>query len=151
MREKIYLAGLPRGGTTLFSMVLGQNSSIKQMGESMYIPILNPKDVLCSCGEKSCKILEKVYERAKIIDSIKEIPRIYGVIDKMREPQKIPHKFTLQHSCCNMNEHNFYESIVKACNGLDDLVNIFRSILGDYIYVDNTKEILFAKELLNRP
>ncbi len=150
MTKKIYLAGLPRGGTTLVSMILGQHHLLEQMGESMYAGVINPINFKCSCGAMPCSVCMKIYEAAKNQSEIVTLYEAYGIIDKIREPYKIPHELTVQSTNNNLSQIEPLKLIKSACDGLDSLVKIFRKILGDYIFVDNTKEIIFAEELLKR-
>lgn len=146
----IYLAGLPRGGTTLVSSILGQHSMIEQMGESMYSGIINPNSVICSCGERSCAILVKIYNEISRHPEIYEINKVYGIIDRIREPNKVPHSLTIQCSRKNVYHAELSSLIIEACDGFDLLVGIFKKVMGDFLFVDNTKEIMFSEELVKR-
>ncbi|MFH0923887.1 MAG: sulfotransferase domain-containing protein [Candidatus Falkowbacteria bacterium] len=150
MKTNIYLAGLPRGGTTLVSSILGQHPMIEQMGESMYSGVIEPNNVICSCGENPCAIWIKIYNEISKNPEIYEINRAYGAIDRLREPDKIPHKFTIQCSKDNVCHAELSRLIIRACNGLDLLVRIFKKVMGDFLFVDNTKEIMFSEELIKR-
>ncbi len=150
-RFNVYLAGLPRGGTTLISQIIGQHSGFEQMGESMYAGLLNPVGIHCSCGRVSCEVSQRIYERAKGDLDILAINRAYGIIDRIREPSKTPHKLTVRAMDEDMicvNDLLYW--IRKSCDGLEKLVEIFRLVMGDFSFIDNTKEIMFAEELIHR-
>ncbi len=150
MKNSIYLAGLPRGGTTLVSSILGQHSKLEQVGESMYSGCIDPNFIACSCGRMPCEYWLRVCEEINKFPEIRLINFTYGIIDKMREPYKVPHKLTIQTDVININQEDLASLVTKSCDSLDKLMLIFRRVVGDYIFIDNTKEIFFAEELVNR-
>lgn len=146
-----YIAGLPRGGTTLVSQILGQHSQVVQMGESMYAGVLNPTNHRCSCGQIGCQIQSQIFEMASKDSSINLINTVYGIIDRLREPDKIPHKMTIRASDKEMAMTSSLPALLeRCCAGFDRLVEIFASVYGEYVFIDNTKEIAFAEHLCLR-
>lgn len=150
-KNNVYIAGLPRGGTTLVSQILGQHSQIIQMGESMYTGVLNPANHRCSCGQIGCLIQNRIFKMASINPSIKLINTVYGIFDRMREPDKITHKMTIRASDSEIVMTSDLPSLLeKCCTGFDCLTEIFASVYGNHVFVDNTKEIAFAEHLCLR-
>lgn len=149
MKKNIFVAGLPRSGTTLISCILGQHTSIQQMGESMYAGILNPQDTMCSCGLLPCPVSQKIFELTSSAPLINKINETYGLIDKLREPSKIPSSDTIQ-NYSETDERTIEAKIRESCDALDLLTRIYSIVFGDYSFIDNSKEIRFAEILASR-
>jgi hypothetical protein len=147
----VYITGLPRGGTTLLSSIIGQHLSFEQMGESMYTGILDSGKIRCSCGEIDCPVIKRIFDLAKKNPDILGINKTYATIDRMREPNKISHSMTISAFKDDLiPEGELRIWIKKSCDGLDALVKIFTDIMGNFRFVDNTKEINFAEDLIDR-
>ncbi len=150
--KNVFIATLPRSGSTLLGMILGSHPQILHIGESSYWGKLDPNNVKCSCGDTGCKFLTIVYEEIKQTPEIIEIYNTCSYIDIIEEPNKIYHSLSLpndkkikQYSAQTISEH-----IKISCIGLKKLTDIFRKISNKNIIVDNTKSIYIAEELLKR-
>lgn len=145
----VYIATLPRSGSTMLGMMLGNHPDIFHMGESSYWGKLNPKDIKCSCGVVGCNILSAVHE--SILDS-QDVFSIYDVcriIDKIEEPNKAYHSLSLggNYSAGNILEDELRAKILSSCEGLDQLADSFRKIISKKNIIDNTKCIDIAEYL----
>lgn len=147
----VYIATLPRSGSTLLGMMLGQHYKIFHIGESSYWGKLNPYNVKCSCGKTGCDFLMNVYSAIKNKPEVAAIYFACSIIDRIEEPEKVYHPLSLpdnESSIINPKQINVY--LEQSVIGLEVLSNIFRCLNRRPIIVDNTKTIYIAEQLLYR-
>ena len=151
-KKNVFIATLPRSGSTLLGMILGNHPQILHIGESSYWGKIDPHIVKCSCGNVGCEFLTTVYKKIKQISEIVEIYNTCSYIDILEEPNKIYHRFSLPNNkeIKSYNEQEISKKIKISCLGLEKLANIFRKISDKNIIVDNTKSIYIAEELQKR-
>ena len=152
MNNNVYIATLPRSGSTLLGMILNNNARVFHMGESSYWGKLKPSEIFCSCGETCCEVLEAVYKRASNLPEVKAIYDACNQIDRQEEPGKIYHSFSLPSQDDNVmiSETAIAANLEAGCIGLEQLADIFRQLTGRDVIVDNTKNIRFAECLVER-
>lgn len=148
----VYITTLPRSGSTMLGMMLGNHSRIFHIGESFYWNKLHPKDAKCSCGKKNCEVLISIQNR---IGNFPEIGAIYdtcSLIDRIQEPKKICHSLSLPDNLKgkSVTSQELNCKLDESCVGLEKLADIFRDVIGDSIIVDNTKVIHIAEYLVQR-
>lgn len=150
MKNKVYIAGLPRGGTTLISLLLGSHPEVMCMGETIYLARLNPEDRKCSCGRIGCKECIKIYNQVNKIQSAHMLYEAYGVLDVIREPEKICGPDTI-HSIVPKTTDELKELIIQGVKGINDISNVFQKTYNSNIFIDSSKETCFAKSLIDDP
>lgn len=148
----IYIATLPRSGSTLLGMMLNNHSEIFHTGESSYWGKLNPKYTICSCGEKRCPILMSAYEKLKSLPEVHAIYEACSMADKIEEPGKIYHKFSLpdKNDSNRVNLSILNKKLLLSCFGLEKIADVFRELTKKEIIVDGTKNIYIAEHLAER-
>lgn len=152
-KTNVYIATLPRSGSTMLGMILGNHSRIFHIGESFYWNRLNPKDVKCFCGKKNCEVLVSIQKRIGDFPEIGVIYETCSLIDKIQEPEKICHSFSLSDNSQQKKSITSQElncKLDESCVGLEKLADIFRNVIGDSIIVDNTKVIHIAEHLVKK-
>src|SRR3989304_4104157 len=139
-KQNIYIASLPRSGSTLLGMILNQHPSCFNIGESFYWAKLNPANATCTCGLKECPILKHAYEK------IKKIPDILSITDTITEIDSI-----LQTGDVISRKQItkvYSEDIIRSCNGFNYLTNIFRKITNRNIIIDSSANAVIALNLI---
>jgi len=145
----VFIAALPRSGTTLIGMMLGANSQICHVGESAYWSKLNVCTTKCCCGVVGCrKLIEFSKSLSFFPDEIEAIHTACGAIDLNEEPNKIRHSLSLS-ACVNNSSHDFGSLIQKCCAGLDKVADIAREVSGKDVIVENSKYLSIAEALLS--
>ena len=91
----VYIATLPRSGSTLLGLMLNNHSQIFHIGESSYWGKLDPAEVLCSCGATGCPILKTVGHETAHLPEVKAIYSACSKIDRLEEPDKVYHSLSL--------------------------------------------------------
>lgn len=149
IKTNVYIATLPRSGSTLLGMILNNHPKIFHIGESSYWGKLLPCDVKCSCGLVNCKFLNEIYG---LIGHRKEIKSIYEFccyIDKLEEPNKIYHQLSLPNQDAKIQTpKNTDHLLYLSHKGLELIADAFRLISTRKIIVDNTKNIRIAQRLV---
>lgn len=149
----VYIATLPRSGSTLLGMMLGNHSSICHIGESSYWGKVSPDDIMCSCGTVGCGFLKAVEQESRRYSEISAIYTACATIDRLQEPEKMYHKLSLprtQDNVIPINYDQLEEDIRLSCFGLERIAGIFRRLFRKRIIVDNTKNIWIAERLIAR-
>jgi len=146
--NNIFIATLPRSGSTLLGMMLGAHSKVCHIGESAYWSKLDTRTVKCCCGMVGCQTLIKVFN---IISSFpNEAMSVHdacGAVDLKEEPNKIRHSLSLSAEIINTD---MYASTFQLCLiGLGKIADAFRIVLGKEIIVENSKYISIAEALLD--
>ncbi len=150
----VYIATLPRAGSTLLGMILGTHPEVFHVGESSYWGKINPKDTICSCGIKGCPILLRVYDQIAKNFEVESIYRACSIIDRIEEPNKQYHPLSLpdgKQKQGEFNQKDLETVLYSSCLGLECISRTFREMTGRRIIVDNTKSIRIAKKLLEYP
>ena len=147
--NNVYIATLPRSGSTLLGMMLNNHPDIFHIGESSYWGKISPDDVMCSCGQIGCSFLHSINERLTNKESVDAIYEFCCCIDKIEEPDKVYHKLSLpSNKQLDLSEENLDRLLGLSCEGLGLITSVFRSVLESDIIVDNTKNIIIAEKLL---
>ena len=149
----VYIATLPRSGSTLLGLILGNHSKIFHIGESSYWGKISPKDIVCSCGKIGCEFLLAVEEQAQRHSEIKSIYEAYNIIDQLLEPDKIYHRLSIPSDSTKITSEiitTLHHHLHASCIGIEKLADIFRKLTGKEVIVDNTKTIRIAKYLYSR-
>lgn len=147
--NNVFIATLPRSGSTLVGMMLGANSQICHIGESAYWSKINVHTTRCCCGIIGCQTLLKISRGLACFPSeIEAIHIACGTIDLREEPNKILHSLSLSASVTNYS-NNFESLIQKCCCGLDKVADIARSVSNKDIIVENSKYLSIAETLLS--
>lgn len=146
--NNVFIAALPRSGSTLLGMMLGANSRICHIGESAYWSKLNVYATKCCCGAVGCKTLIEFSEYlSDFQDQIRAIHTACGVIDLNEEPNKIRHSFSLSARAFTQSANS--ELLIReCCNGLDKIAEIARRVFNKDIVIENSKYLSIAESLL---
>lgn len=156
MREttetNVYIATLPRSGSTLLGMILGSHPEAFHMGESSYWGKLDPNNILCSCGRRGCSVLLEANSQVTDDDDVKNIYRACSMIDRIEEPNKQYHPLSLpdKNQKQDFSLDDLEKSLLASCLGLEKLSRVFRRITGRRVIIDNTKAIRIAERLAGR-
>ena len=140
--QNVFIASLPRSGSTLLGMILNQHPGCFNIGESFYWGKLNPKNEVCTCGLKGCPVLVSVYEKIKDNEDVLKITNVIPSIDSM-----------LQNTSDVLRgqvDKIYYDDIVQSCNGFGSLANTFRQKMNKSIIIDTSSSILMAYGLVRR-
>lgn len=148
----VFIATLPRSGSTLLGMMLGNHSNIFHIGESSYWSKTSPQNLVCSCGNKSCDILMDIHEKVNTLTNVKAIFEVCKIIDKIEEPEKVYHALSLpdKDDIGTVTEKEIVEKLECSCIGLEEIADSFRDIVNKKIIVDNTKNIRIAEHLIEK-
>lgn len=152
-KPNIYIATLPRSGSTLLGMILGNHLEICHIGESSYWGKVSHVEARCSCGKVGCDFLRSVEERVKQYPEIFSIHTVCAMIDRLQEPDKVYHKLSLpniQDKENSIDLNQLEDHIQLSCLGLERLADIFREFTCKRVIVDNTKNIWIAEYLIER-
>lgn len=137
--QNVFIASLPRSGSTLLGMLLNQNADCFYIGESFYWSRFDLERTICSCGLMGCPILNKVYNEIKRHQSILEISRAVPIIDNVLQKSD---------SLKNSKINNLSRGIRDSCLGFDELAQIFRKIIKKGTIIDSSANIIIALNLL---
>jgi len=147
--KNVFIATLPRSGSTLLGMMLGSHSQICHIGESAYWSKIDVQSALCCCGKIGCPSLLEI---SRIISNfpkeIKAISMACGIIDSTDEPNKIRHSLSL--SSPISDEAKLIPTLQLSCRGLGIISNAARTVFGRDIVVENSKYISIAETLLDQ-
>ncbi len=147
--KNVFIATLPRSGSTLAGMILGAHSQVCHIGESAYWAKLDPRSSKCCCGSIGCESLIGI---SNIISDfpveMESINTACGIIDVMEEPNKIRH--VLSHSAAIVDKDAFKSVMWLCCAGIERVAEAARKISGKNIIVENSKYIMIADELLKK-
>ena len=152
-KKNVYIATLPRSGSTLLGMMLGNHPECCHIGESSYWRKTSPQEVRCSCGRIGCAILTAVHEKAKANNDISAIYEVCSAIDRKEEPEKVYHRLSLPSSedvTDNFDPVTLKRMINRSISGLKFLAEVFRDVSGRSVIVDNTKNMEIADALACR-
>jgi len=140
MNTNVYVATLPRSGSTLLGMMINQHSECFNMGESFFWGKFIPRQIKCSCGSIDCVILNKIFARVSMVPDIMNFSLTCQTLDELPE----------KHANIHLS-NALKEDIESSCNGLDILSGYFREIIGQKIIIDTSTNIRIAEYLLSRP
>lgn len=147
--KNVFIATLPRSGSTLAGMILGAHSQICHIGESAYWAKLDSISSKCCCGSIGCEFLIGI---SNIISDfpveIENIGTACGIIDVMEEPNKIRH--ALSHSAATADQDAFKVVLSRCCAGIERVADAARVVFAKGIIVENSKYISIAEELLKK-
>lgn len=147
----VYIATLPRSGSTMLGMMLGNNPLCSHVGESSYWGKLNPKNVKCSCGKVGCDVLKRVYSKIKNNNNVYAIYNACSIIDYVEEPSKTYHDLSLPHGGFTADMVDKLEVLLNlSCYGIEKITDVYREITKRNIVADNTKNIRIAEYLARR-
>lgn len=138
--KNVFIASLPRSGSTLLGMILNQHQECFYIGESFYWAQLNTKSEKCTCGVVDCKILEKIYKNINNNKDILTITKTIKSIDSELQA-KIP-------ADNSQIQKKYFDDILLSCNGFNKLVDIYREVITDKsIMIDSSSNIFIAEKL----
>lgn len=147
--KNIFIAGLPRSGTTLLSSILGTSSIVHYMGETVY---LGNKKRICSCGNIDCSISNKYLERISLLPEAKDLYHSFGILDYLLEPIKQPSDDTIRIVPSNVTLSDIERISVNGVIGLKRIAKVFHEIFPEKLYfVESSKQIIFAEKLISDP
>lgn len=136
--QNVYIASLPRSGSTLLGMVLNQGEKSGYIGESFYWGKLNPKKETCVCKVFGCKTLSAIYEEVVNNNSILKISDVLPALDGILQKGDIPIKYI---------EKKLKHDIDRSCVGFGEEANIFRRRLNKNIIINSSSNIVIAERL----
>jgi len=138
MKKNVYIATLPRSGSTLLGMMLNQHSRCFNMGESFFWKKFVPQKVRCSCGDTNCFLLNMVFDK---ISNVSEIMNFFGTCQEL---DKLPE---------NRGEvvlsEDLKQRIEESCVGLNILSSVFRELTLKDIIIDTSTNIRIARGLIS--
>lgn len=145
----VYIATLPRSGSTLLGMIMGSHSQVYHIGESSYWGKVDVNRAKCSCGQIGCDFLKKIKSRIKDFDKVESIYKVCAIIDNIQEPGKTYHSMSLLDSKLSnkLGVELLLEDVERAVQGLDILSDSYRYITGKKVIIDNTKVITIAEQV----
>lgn len=147
--NNVFIATLPRSGSTLLGLMLGSHSKICHVGETAYWAKMNPLKSTCCCGIYGC---DKLIEIAQLIlpysDEINGVLDACGMIDSMEEPHKTRHE--MSHFKKMPSEVSLEKALTMCVRGLNRMADTARTVFGKEIVVENSKYLLVAEELISR-
>ena len=150
-RSNVYIATLPRSGSTMLGMMLNAHHEIFHIGESSYWGKLNPEHIKCSCGKVGCDILIAIYQMIHTSYNVNSIYETCQLIDRIEESEKVYHKLSLPDDDAISHDVSSLNRLIEAsCRGLEDLADSFRSIVEKGIIIDNTKSIYIGERIVKR-
>ena len=135
--KNVFIASLPRSGSTLLGMILNQHQKCFNIGESFHWAKLNPQTTQCSCGTIGCETLINIYDLIHKDSDILNITKVVNTID------------TKMISGTDLN--NIINNKLKsACDGYDKLTTLYRDLINKDLIIDTSSNIIIAKELIKR-
>ncbi|MCK5061911.1 sulfotransferase domain-containing protein [Candidatus Parcubacteria bacterium] len=140
-KQNVYIASLPRSGSTLLGMILNQGARCAYIGESFYWKKLNPKNEICSCGVLGCKVLLKAYEKIINDKFILKINDTVPVLDSILQSGRSDVKGI---------EKKYKNDIEKVCIGFEKEADIFRKILNKKNIINSSSNIIIGNELVKK-
>lgn len=145
--KNVFIATLPRSGSTLLGMMLGAHSRICHIGESAYWSKLDINSSRCCCGKIGCEYLIRMSTMLSAHPGkMSAIRDACGMIDLIEEPTKVRHG--LSHSAPVTDQDSLRQSIQLCCQGLEIAADAARTVFGKEITIENTKYLPIAEELL---
>lgn len=149
LKDNIFIATLPRSGSTLLGLMLGAHSKICHIGESAYWEKLDTSITQCCCGVVGCQTLTKI---AKLLSKYpaerKGILTACSMIDVLEEPHKIRHPLSLSTHTDNTDPSSLIKSLQQCYNGLNIICDIARKVTNKKIVVENSKYLRIGDFLL---
>lgn len=147
--DNLYIATIPRSGSTLVAQHIGEHSNIFHIGESMYWDMLDPKDTTCSCGRTDCEFLQQIADEIKDKHYASPLLKIWQIVDNKYWPDK---KSSSDSVIQKENEIPSTESmeywLSLSPDALEHIIEAYRRHNSKQIYLDNTKLFQIAERLL---
>lgn len=134
--QNVYIASLPRSGSTLLGMILNQHPNCFNIGESFYWAKLNPENVICTCGLKGCSVLNSVYKKIKNNSDILSITDTVATLDSILQDSNPLSREQIAKI--------YSDNITRSCNGLNDLAGTFRKVTNRNIIIDTSSNVIMA-------
>lgn len=130
----VYIASLPRSGTTLLGIMLNQHSQCMCIGESYYWSKFNPGESQCSCGSYNCWLLKDIYFEIYDDNSVTSFCNTCKNLDS----------YLFQNRENITGEMEFAQAEI----GLSRLMGVYRKLTGCRIIVDTSTNVLMGESLL---
>ncbi len=147
--KNVFIATLPRSGSTLVGMILGAHSQICHIGESAYWSKMNVQAAKCCCGAIRCQTLLKISSIISAFpNEIEGIHTACGMIDSMEEPDKVRHSLSL--SAPIFSQDMLIPALQMCRIGLEKIADATRTVFGKEIVVENSKYLSIAESLLDQ-
>lgn len=145
----VYIATLPRSGSTLLGMMLGAHKDVTHMGESAYWSMIDASASRCCCGTVGCEVLSSIQRKLSCFpDEILSIHQACGIIDVLAEPGKVRHSLSLS---AEQPSLPMLEQVLKrCCLGLEVISSVTQEVFGTRVIVENSKYLTIAERLLSR-
>jgi|SRR3989344_6413901 len=129
----VYIASLPRSGTTLLGIILNQHPQCTCIGESYYWRNYQPGTSICSCGHTNCHILNEVHAK---ISSEKTVLSFCDTCIKLDANLLNGASYSIDNS-----------SLVTAEAGLTKLMDVYRAVTANPIIIDTSTNVTLGKYL----
>lgn len=147
--DSLYMATLPRSGSTLIAQHIGENNSIFHIGESMYWEMLDPKNEVCSCGSKGCNFLQEIASSLTETHIARPLLKVWQIIDRKYWPNKITYGDSVIQNNDNVpNDSELSYWLGQSPQALDFIVSVYREHTPKKVFLDNTKLHHIAERLI---
>lgn len=116
-KNNVYIASLPRSGSTLLGMILNQSNACFTAGEAFYWGNGKKKaeNIRCSCGKTGCFFLKDIEWDVRKNKKILQITKTVSKIDDI-----------LQNGKKENIKEKYKKEIEECCEGYNELLDIFR-------------------------
>lgn len=149
--ENLYMATLPRSGSTLVAQHIGDHSNIFHIGESMYWEMLDPKDTVCSCGQINCEFLSKVAQEIKGKHYAQPLLKVWQIVDNNYWPgKKVSSDSVIQKEDEIPPESSMAYWLSLCPLALEQIIAAYKRYSPKEIYLDNTKLFHIADALITK-
>ena len=113
----------------------------------MYWELINPKDILCSCGKYKCPFINKIYKEINKKHIAKPLLKIWQIIDKKYWPNKALYKDSVIQKGAKINKKTLDYWLACSADSLNKIIAIFNKYINKEVYLDNTKLFNIGEEL----
>lgn len=147
--ENLYMATLPRSGSTLVAQHIGEHRDIFHIGESMYWEMLNPKNEVCSCGRKECSFLQEIAAEIEGRHLALPLLKVWQIIDKKYWPNKTTYSDSVIQANDAVPEESTLDDWLALCpQSLEGIISAYKKHSPKKIFLDNTKLHHIAERLI---
>lgn len=152
INNNVFIATMPRSGSTLLGMVLEQHPLIYHAGETFFWGRLDINTTRCSCGNMPCQTLSRVKGNIKFEEELNILFKTCSMFSRPSDQKDVYANLSIQdfNEQYDQNEWSKLENYLNiSCEVLGKMSNIFREIVAKKIIIDNTKVIQIGQRLLN--
>lgn len=150
--NNVFIATMPRSGSTLLGMILEQHPLIYHSGETFFWGRLDVNTTKCSCGNMPCQTLSKIKENFKSEEELAILFKTCSMLSRPSDQKDVYANLSIQgfNEQYDQNEWSKLENYLNiSCKVLEEMSDIFRKIIAKKIIIDNTKVIQIGQRLLN--